>query len=107
MLSKQFYSLSRRAYCSATNLASDFKNARPFSEIPTMSVLKVSLGNMPGGKYYNKSMREIQQMFHDEFGNIMKIPAMLGKPPFVLTSNPDDFETVSIKRLIKVNRIKF
>jgi cytochrome P450 family 12 len=97
MLTKQVCSLTRRAYCTATNLASDIKNARPFSEIPTMSFFKVAKGNLPGGKYYKKSMREIQQLFYEEYGSIMKIPAMLGRPQFVITFNPDDFETVSIR----------
>ncbi|CAG9797568.1 unnamed protein product [Chironomus riparius] len=94
MLSKQVCALSRRAYCSAVNLASDIKNARPFSEIPTMSFFKVAKGNLPGGRYYKKSMREMQQLFYEEYGNIMRIPAMLGRPQFIITFNPDDFETV-------------
>jgi len=96
MLTKQAYSISGRAYCSASNLASDIKNARPFSEIPVMSFLKVARGNLPGGKYYKKSMKEMQQLFYEEYGNVMRVPAMLRRPQFVMTFNPDDFETVSI-----------
>nr|ARO50443.1 cytochrome P450 [Chironomus tentans] len=94
MLTKQVYFLSRRTYCSVVNLASDIKNARPFSEIPKISFLKVARGNLPGGKYYKKSMREIQQLFYEEYGSIMTIPPMLGRPQFVITYNPEDFETV-------------
>lgn len=35
-------------------------------------------------------------MFYDEYGDTIRIPAMLGKPEIVITYNTDNFEKVRI-----------
>ena len=95
MLKRQIYSLSRRAYCSASiNLGNEIQNAKPFSEIPSLTFFKMVKESLPGGKYYKKSIREITKMFYDEFGDTIRIPAMLGRPEVVVTYNADNFEKV-------------
>ncbi|KAG5667202.1 hypothetical protein PVAND_015193 [Polypedilum vanderplanki] len=69
------------------------QNAKPYSEVPTVSVPKFILRNLPGGKYYKKSLKEIQESFYNEFGNIFKLPAMFGKPEMIFIYKADDFET--------------
>ena len=88
---------SHRSYCSASNWSNEIKNSKPFSEMPTLSLYNLVLNFLPSGKCYKKSMKEIQQLLYEEYGNVFKIPAMLRRSQFVITFNPDDFETVSIK----------
>ncbi|KAG5667203.1 hypothetical protein PVAND_015194 [Polypedilum vanderplanki] len=81
-----------RVFCSMRNAV---QNAKPYSEVPTVSVPKFILRNLPGGKYYKKSLKEIQESFYNEFGNIFKLPAMFGKPEMIFIYKADDFETTS------------
>lgn len=115
MLSRQSVSLVRRTF-SSNGLGSELNScdAKPFSAIPTLSVMKVLARSLPGGKYYNKSMREMNRMFYDEFGNIFKIPPLLGNPEIVMTFSADDMEKVctfyhtSLSLLILIDyRIRF
>ncbi|KAL7041073.1 hypothetical protein ACKWTF_000618 [Chironomus riparius] len=95
MLTRQVYSLSRRAYCSASiNLGNDIQNTKPYAEMPTLSFFKMVKENLPGGKYYKKSIKEITKMFYDEYGDTIRIPPMLGKPEVVITYNAENFEKV-------------
>ncbi|KAG5667201.1 hypothetical protein PVAND_015192 [Polypedilum vanderplanki] len=79
-----------RVFCSMRNAD---QNTKPYSEVPTVSVPKFILRNLPGGKYYKKSLKEIQESFYNEFGNIFKLPAMFGKSEMIFIYKADDFET--------------
>jgi len=99
MIRRQIYSISCRSYCSVSNLSNDIQNAKPFSEMPTFSFHKAIIYSLPGGKYYKKPLNQCSQMVKEEYGNILRISAMLRRPQYVITFNPDDFE--------KVNFLKF
>lgn len=99
MFKRQIYSISCRSYCSVSNLSNDFQNSKPFSDMPKIRFLKIIVGCLPGGKYYKKPLNQCSQLLKEEYGNILRIPAMLRRPQFVITFNPDDFE--------KVNFLKF
>jgi len=94
LLIRQVNSLTRRAY--STNISSEIENAKPFSEMPTISFFKMVKESLPGGKYYKKSIKDVMRAFYDEFGEAVRIPAMLGNPEFVMSYNSENFEKVSV-----------
>ena len=95
MLSKQISFLSRRVFSSvSSNINNEFKNAKPFSEIPTMTMWKAIKESIPGGRYHGKSVKDILLLMHKDFGKILRIPALLGRPEVVITYDAEDFEKV-------------
>ncbi|XP_070500423.1 cytochrome P450 CYP12A2-like [Chironomus tepperi] len=92
LIIRQVNSLSRRAY--SAYLGSEIENAKPFSEMPTISFLKMVKESIPGGKYYKKSIKEVLQAFNEEFGEAVRIPAMLGNPEVVMSYNSEYFERI-------------
>ncbi|KAG5671495.1 hypothetical protein PVAND_001689 [Polypedilum vanderplanki] len=90
MFIRQSLSTTRRLF--STNFANELQEAKPFSQIPKISALKLVMGNLPGGKYYKKSIKDIQDMFYKEYGCIVKMPGLFGQPEMIFTFNADDFE---------------
>jgi hypothetical protein len=99
VLTLQSFSITRRALSS--KITSEVHDAKPFSQIPGMSALKLVARNLPGGKYYKKPMKEVQEMFHTEFGSIMRLPSVFGSPEIIYTFHAEDFETVSSSFFLK------
>lgn len=95
MLSRQVSALSRRLFCSVpSNLGNEFKNAKPFSEVPKVSAWRMIKSVLPGGRYYKKPMSEVIRLMYEDYGVIFKIPPMFGKPSFVITYSAENFEKV-------------
>jgi cytochrome P450 family 12 len=87
--------------CAATQLAvnvdhvsDEWSRAKPYSAIPSPSVIGTFRGFMPGGKYYNKKLHEVHGMFRDECGPIVKFKGNLGRRDVVMLFDPKDFETL-------------
>ncbi|XP_026464275.1 probable cytochrome P450 12a5, mitochondrial [Ctenocephalides felis] len=69
--------------------------AKPYSKIPgTKSALETMRNFLPGGKYYNKSLRELHNSMNHEYGDLVNWKGVLGKPDFILAFNPKDIEQV-------------
>lgn len=72
----------------------EFKNARPTSEIPGPTRLPI-LGIMhhffPGAKYHNVKMDDLHFHLRNEYGDLVLLPGMMGRPDLVVTYNPDNF----------------
>ena len=49
---------------------------------------------LPGGKMYKKNLKQFSQECRKDYGDIFKLPAMLGNPTILLTYNPDDFRKI-------------
>lgn len=97
IFASKIYSFSRRAFCTATiNIGNEIRSAKPYSDIPSISAFKMVKENLPGGKYYKKSIKEINQMFYEDYGDVIRIPAILGKPEIVITFNAENFDKVRI-----------
>jgi hypothetical protein len=97
MLTRQSFFIARRFFSSAASSITsnhDVQNSKPFSQIPTMSALKLVTRNLPGGKYHKKTLKEVQEMFLDEFGPIMRMPSVFRNPEMIFTFNADDCEKV-------------
>ena len=90
MFNRQFYiSVNRFLSRSVSTDA-----AKPFADIPTVSTIKLILRSFPGGKYYQKSIKDINKLFYEEYGKVVKLPAVLGNPEIVMAFTAEDFETV-------------
>lgn len=96
-----------RSFSSAVNdLGSEIKNIKPLSAIPTPSMIQMIRGNLPGGKYYQKSLRDTMKLINEEYGEIVRLPGMLGMPEVVMTFNPENFEKVAQNFKLKISRFK-
>ncbi|KRF79421.1 cytochrome P450 CYP12A2 [Drosophila virilis] len=86
--------MQQRRYSAAAN-PTKAAPAKPLKEMPSVNMLNMILGFLPGGKYKGADLNDItNDMLQDGDGNIVMIKGMFGKPPLILTQNPDDFETV-------------
>lgn len=89
-----------RAFCDTTKTASNSlktqQEVKPFKSMPSLSLLKILLRFLPGGKYHNAGTMDLQKSVLAEFGGIVRVPGIesVHMPPMVLTHDPRDFETV-------------
>lgn len=73
---------------------SEWKNAKPYSEIPGPSTFGLIRAFAPGGKYYNLNATDLMTKVLDDYGEIAKLPGFSGKRDMVFLFDPNDFETV-------------
>ncbi|XP_011185299.2 probable cytochrome P450 12e1, mitochondrial [Zeugodacus cucurbitae] len=74
--------------------ASNWKNARPYSELPGPSKYKIIRGFLPGGAFYKKTFIEGITEMTQEYGDVYRFPAMFGKPEMVMDLNPNDYPII-------------
>lgn len=48
----------------------------------------------PGGKYRNMDLNQLVLAVRDDYGDICRMPTILGSNPVLMSYNPKDFETV-------------
>lgn len=74
--------------------SAEWNKAKSYDEIPGPS--KWDLVNMfrKGGSLKDKSFAHIQEVFHTRYGDICKMPGILGKPDMIFIYDPADFEAV-------------
>jgi hypothetical protein len=97
LLVRQSVFVSRRLFATTSfNLDNRVNEAKPFSEVPALSGMKIVTRSLPGGKFFNKSMSELHLIMNAEFGNILKFAGLFGRPPMVFVYDAKDFEKVLI-----------
>lgn len=94
---RSFFSAQRFFVTSSINLGSELQKAKPFTDIPEVTAFTLLSRSLPGGKYYNVSLKDLHISFREEFGDIVRLPAMLGRPSMIFTYNAEDFEKVVVK----------
>ena len=72
----------------------EYRKARPYSEIPGPSVWELFKWFRPGGALDGKDFIAVQDAFVNKYGKICRLPGQLGKPDFVMITDPDDMELV-------------
>jgi hypothetical protein len=92
LLTTQPASFLLRSFSSASH--EQQPQVKPFSEIPTPSIWRMIVGNLPGGRYYKKSVMEMNSLLHEDYGKIIKIPSILGNKGMVLVYTSEEFEKV-------------
>ncbi|XP_062130644.1 cytochrome P450 CYP12A2-like isoform X1 [Drosophila sulfurigaster albostrigata] len=88
---QQLQQQRQRGYGTTPNPA----EGRPLKEMPTAKKLTALWNFRPGGKYDGADLNDISKgLLKDANSDIVMLSGLFGKPPIVLTQNPDDFETV-------------
>ena len=71
-----------------------FEDAKPFSQVPTLSPFQLGRSFLPGGRFYKASFTDLVSLMNKEFGQIFLMPGIFGKDPILLIFDPVDFETL-------------
>ncbi|KAH8336848.1 hypothetical protein KR059_005469 [Drosophila kikkawai] len=67
--------------------------AKTYGEMPGPSSLKMISYFMPGGALRNTNLIQMNRRMREMYGDIYRLPGLMGKPNVVFTYNPQDFET--------------
>lgn len=113
-LSKNLICIQRCAFSTQINEI-DYKNAKPFKEIPGVkspfagkrlknltenihmkSFLKkiAALKMMPGGRFHNKPLNEMMSIMQEDYGKLCIFNGQIGQKPFVMSFDPKDYELI-------------
>ncbi|XP_037714155.1 probable cytochrome P450 12b2, mitochondrial [Drosophila subpulchrella] len=69
-----------------------WQQAKPYGEMPGPSTMRMLSYFMPGGVLRNTNLIQMNRRMREMYGDIYRVPGMMGKPNVVFTYNPDDFE---------------
>lgn len=86
--------LTAKAAVSFKSNAEDYANAIPFDEIPGLTKFEMLRRFVPGGKFHNMSVIDIQKALREEFGDFFKMPGMFGQNNLITTFDPKDVEFI-------------
>ncbi|XP_058978069.1 cytochrome P450 CYP12A2-like isoform X2 [Musca domestica] len=75
-----------------SNRATEWQNAKPLSEMPTLKPLKLLWNLLPGGVYSKLDTFQLMLAVKRDIGSICWLRGAFGNPDFVMTHNPQDFE---------------
>ncbi|CAO1429463.1 unnamed protein product [Diamesa hyperborea] len=75
-------------------IADDYQSASVYESVPGPSQFELIRGFLPGGKFQNVPLTDFIAKLHNDYGKLVKIPKMLGKPEIVFTNDPNDIEMV-------------
>lgn len=67
----------------------EFAKAIPFEEIPGLSKFDLMRRFLPGGKFHNASIIDIQQGMQNEFGDFNRMPGMFGQKDVLTVYDPE------------------
>ncbi|CRL02886.1 CLUMA_CG015847, isoform A [Clunio marinus] len=91
--SKGLNTIVRLSSTSAVN-DSEWKNAKPYSQIPGLTKFGLVRAVSPGGKYNNLNIIEMSLKMQEEYGNFVKFPGLFGQRDLIFTLDPNDIETI-------------
>ncbi|XP_037050618.1 probable cytochrome P450 12b2, mitochondrial [Bradysia coprophila] len=66
----------------------EWNNAKPYSTLPGPSKFEILRYFLPGGRYYKLTMIDMMKALNNDYGSLMKLPGILGKPDMVVTFDP-------------------
>jgi cytochrome P450 family 12 len=72
----------------------NYEAAKKFGELPTLSRFELARRFLPGGKFHQTSMLQINKMLQEELGTIYRLPGMFGQSTTVTTFDAEDIEYV-------------
>lgn len=72
----------------------EYANAIPFEEMPGLSKFELIKRFLPGGKFHNMSVVDIQRRLRDELGDFYRLPGMFGQTTSLTTFDAEDVEFV-------------
>ncbi|XP_023033142.1 cytochrome P450 CYP12A2 [Drosophila willistoni] len=77
-----------------STFSTEWENARPYDEIPKVGALDLVRQLLPGGKYAQMQFPDVLLELRTQMGPLFRLPAMLGRPEFVVSHDPNHFERV-------------
>ncbi|XP_070496647.1 cytochrome P450 CYP12A2-like [Chironomus tepperi] len=83
------------------------KSIKKFSDIPHIKRSELILRFLPKGKYYGLGLNELHRAINEEFGNIVRMPSLFGKPEMIFSYNDTDNETLLRNESSKPYRYSF
>ncbi|XP_037032129.1 probable cytochrome P450 12b2, mitochondrial [Bradysia coprophila] len=66
----------------------EWNNAKPYASLPGPSKFEILRYFLPGGRYYKLNIIDMMKGLNKDYGSIMKLPGILGKPDMVVTFDP-------------------
>ncbi|XP_050079175.1 cytochrome P450 CYP12A2-like [Anopheles maculipalpis] len=72
----------------------EWESAKPYKTIPSPKLFTFAKEFKEGGRYYELTGAELYERWRDDYGELIRINGMLGRPDIVLTYRPEDFEKV-------------
>ncbi|XP_055324108.1 cytochrome P450 CYP12A2-like isoform X2 [Sitodiplosis mosellana] len=76
------------------NLDAEWETALPYKRMPGPSKYELLRGFSPGGKYHDLQIVDMHRAMRRDFGDVVRIPGLLGRADTVLTFKPSIFEKV-------------
>ena len=93
--SLKLFSTHFKLLSSSAQESLEWKNAKPYEDIPGFqNAFQIAKAMGPGGKYQNLPLNKLTDTFKEDFGTIAKFPGFLGQRPMVMTFLPEDVEKV-------------
>lgn len=73
----------------------DYKNAKPFKDIPGPSALQfIGRVALPWGQYHGKDMAGLFRELQKEYGDVIRLPAMMGRPSMYIIADANEAEVM-------------
>jgi cytochrome P450 family 12 len=86
--------LSAQPAISIKQSEADYGTVKRFEDMPTLSRFELIKRFMPGGKFHQVTMPDVQKMLQDELGTIYRMPGMFGQNTNVSTFDAEDIEYI-------------
>ncbi|CRK88991.1 CLUMA_CG002512, isoform A [Clunio marinus] len=86
--------LSVQAAASYKPTDDEYARAKPYEQIPSLTKIELAKRFLPGGKFHEKSIVDVQVMLRDELGELYRIPGMFGQREILTTFDPNDVEII-------------
>uniref|UniRef100_A0A182K8E3 Cytochrome P450 n=1 Tax=Anopheles christyi TaxID=43041 RepID=A0A182K8E3_9DIPT len=72
----------------------EWSTAKPYKSIPSPKLFALASEFKEGGRYYDLTGADLFARWREDYGDLIRIKGMLGRPDIVLTFRPEDFEKV-------------
>uniref|UniRef100_A0A182S4Q2 Cytochrome P450 n=1 Tax=Anopheles funestus TaxID=62324 RepID=A0A182S4Q2_ANOFN len=72
----------------------EWATAKPYKCIPGPSVWQLFTGFSKGGRYAGLDLIELHYRLREEFGDLYRVPGVMGRPDVVMSFSPEDFEKI-------------
>lgn len=95
MVSRQNYAVAATVNAEpALQQDESWSKARPYKDIPGPSKWELTKLFRPGGQLDGAEFDDVQLEFKNRYGNLCKLPGLMGKSDVVFIYEPEDIEKV-------------
>ncbi|XP_055588799.1 uncharacterized protein LOC129741117 [Uranotaenia lowii] len=70
----------------------EWNQALPYEKIPGPTGFTMLRQFLPGGRYHNASLPDLHRFFRKDYGDLVRMPGVLGRPDVVISFRPADYE---------------